>query len=185
VPRSERIVLQANADRLEATAEGEWVCLRFPAYASMPIESPSGLAEALGAEPLAVYATTTHVHLVELPSEEAVRALRPDFPALLDDRYWGVCVTAPSRDPAYDFCSRFFAPQVGVTEDPVTGVAHCCLGPFWADRLGKSQIVGHQVSARGGVVRVRVAPDGETVELLGQAVTVFDISLRDDAAENR
>lgn len=181
----QRLVLQANEDRLEATAEGDRVCMRFPAYDAMPVEPPEGLLEALGRPvPHGVYATANHLHLVEYPSEEDVRALVPDSVALLDDRYWGVIATARSSDWEYDFCSRFFAPQVGVNEDPVTGVAHCCLGPFWWKRLAHgSEMIGHQVSAREGVVGMRLAPDGETIELLGQAVTVFRIAMSDGAVE--
>ena len=83
----------------------------------------------------------------------------------------GVIVTARSDTPHYDFVSRFFAPGAGIDEDPVTGSAHCCLGPFWAARLGKTDLVGYQASARGGVVRVRL--EGERVKLGGQAVTVL------------
>lgn len=83
----------------------------------------------------------------------------------------GLIVTARSESADYDFVSRFFAPAVGIDEDPMTGSAHCCLAPFWAMRLGKDQLVGHQVSARGGIVRVRVA--GDRVLLSGQAVTIL------------
>jgi predicted PhzF superfamily epimerase YddE/YHI9 len=83
----------------------------------------------------------------------------------------GVIVTGRAEDSRWDFVSRFFAPGAGIDEDPVTGSAHCALGPFWAERLGKDQLVGYQASARGGVVRVRVA--GDRVHLGGQAVTVL------------
>jgi predicted PhzF superfamily epimerase YddE/YHI9 len=80
-----------------------------------------------------------------------------------------VIVTSRADSPEFDFVSRFFAPAAGIPEDPVTGSAHCCLGPYWADRLGKDELTGYQASARGGVVRVRLA--GDRVKLLGQAVT--------------
>ena len=80
-------------------------------------------------------------------------------------------VTARSDDARYDFVSRFFAPAVGVDEDPVTGSAHCCLAPFWAERLGKAKLVGYQASARGGVVGVEIS--GDRVLLSGNAVTVL------------
>jgi predicted PhzF superfamily epimerase YddE/YHI9 len=109
-----------------------------------------------------------------------VRSLRPDIPALetLDAR--GVIVTAaadagtadPAGGPSVDFVSRFFAPRVGVPEDPVTGSAHTVLGPFWAERLGRDDLIGAQLSARGGRLGVRVR--GERVLLSGQAVTVLD-----------
>jgi len=86
-------------------------------------------------------------------------------------------VTAPASRPGADFVSRFFAPAVGIPEDPVTGSAHCTLAPYWAERLGRSDLTGYQASARGGTVRVRV--EGERVLLAGQAVTVFSGELSD------
>jgi predicted PhzF superfamily epimerase YddE/YHI9 len=90
---------------------------------------------------------------------------------LLSIPHRGLIVTAPASRPGFDFVSRFFAPRVGIAEDPVTGSAHCCLGPFWQARLHKSELLAYQSSARGGVVRVR--PAGERVYLGGQAVTVM------------
>jgi predicted PhzF superfamily epimerase YddE/YHI9 len=100
-----------------------------------------------------------------------VRGLRPDLRALAAVPVRGIIVTARSAVPAFDFVSRFFAPASGVPEDPVTGSAHCCLGPFWAGRLGKDELRAYQASARGGVVGVRVA--GQRVYLRGRAVTVL------------
>jgi len=97
--------------------------------------------------------------------------LRPNFSALESVAARGVIVTAPATQNGFDFVSRFFAPRSGVNEDPVTGSAHCALGPYWQERLGKSELLAYQASARGGVVRVRVA--GDRVRLGGQAVTVL------------
>jgi len=115
--------------------------------------------------------TTPFDYLVEVASEEVVRALRPDMSALgrIDTR--GIIVTALASTPGYDFVSRFFGPRAGVPEDPVTGSAHCALGPYWQSRLGKDAFFAHQASPRGGDVRVRVA--GQRVKLGGQAVTVL------------
>ena len=110
-------------------------------------------------------------------NEDAVWAVQPDFAALRRLPVRGVTVTAAADDSRFDFVSRFFAPAVGVNEDPVTGSAHCCLAPFWRARLGKDAMTGFQASARGGVVRVRVA--GDRVKLSGQAVTVLRGSLAD------
>jgi predicted PhzF superfamily epimerase YddE/YHI9 len=106
-----------------------------------------------------------------------VRELRPDLGLLVGLPARGVIVTAPAARPAagYDFVSRFFGPAVGIAEDPVTGSAHCCLGPFWCERLGREEVVGYQASARGGTVRVR--PEGDRVRLAGQAVTVLAAEL--------
>jgi PhzF family phenazine biosynthesis protein len=110
-------------------------------------------------------------YLVEVESEEALRAMTPDFTALRKLPVRGVIVTARPSSPEFDFVSRFFAPAAGVDEDPVTGSAHCALGPYWAERLGKSEFTAYQASARGGVVRVRLS--GDRVILGGQAVTVL------------
>ncbi len=109
--------------------------------------------------------------LVELETEAQVRALKPDVRQLERLPVRGVIVTSRGDANEFDFVSRFFAPRVGIDEDPVCGSAHCCLGPYWAERLGRRELVGHQVSCRGGIVRVRV--EGSRVALIGQAVTVL------------
>ncbi len=113
--------------------------------------------------------------LVELGAEEAVRALQPDMAGLEAVEARGIIVTAAARPAAegaaHDFVSRFFAPRVGVPEDPVTGSAHCVLAPWWSGRLGRDRLTGIQVSRRSGVVRTVL--DGERVRLGGGAVTVL------------
>jgi len=114
--------------------------------------------------------------MLVVPDAATVRDLAPDFHALgalTDVR--GVYVTAPGDDGVHDIVSRCFAPRVGIDEDPVTGSAHCCLGPYWQQRLGKDELLAYQASARGGTVRVR--PDGDRVHLGGQAVTVLRAQL--------
>jgi PhzF family phenazine biosynthesis protein len=155
---------------LTAVRSGEWIELDFPATPAAPVEPPAGLAEALHAIPRWV-GMSVFDYLVEVESDAAVRSLQPDITALGKLSSRGVIVTAASGSPQYDFVSRFFAPAVGVPEDPVTGSAHCCLAPYWAERLGKTEMVAYQSSARGGVVRVRLA--GDRVRLGGQAVTVL------------
>lgn len=145
----------------------------FPARRSVPCAPPEGLARALGAEPLAVLRNVDD-YLVELDSAARVRALAPDFGALSRVEARGVVVTAAADEregSGVDFVSRFFGPRVGVDEDPVTGSAHCALAPYWAARAGKRELVGHQLSSRGGFVRVRL--EGERVVLIGRAVTIF------------
>jgi predicted PhzF superfamily epimerase YddE/YHI9 len=110
-------------------------------------------------------------YLIEFEDEAMVRALAPDMRLLKSIEARGFIATSRSASPEFDFVSRFFGPGVGIDEDPVTGSSHCCLGPFWAARLGKDELFGHQISARGGVVRVRLA--GDRVRLAGQAVTVM------------
>ncbi len=109
--------------------------------------------------------------LVELESTEVLRGLTPDIGLLATIPVRGVIVTAPSSSDEYDFYSRFFAPNCGVDEDPVCGSAHCCLTPYWSEKLGKSELLAYQASPRGGILRVRLR--GERVELSGQAVTTM------------
>jgi predicted PhzF superfamily epimerase YddE/YHI9 len=144
--------------------------LDFPSRPSTPIPVPAGLVEALG-EPVLQVRGSADDELVELASEAGVRRLAPDFARLRAVPVRGVIATARSESPPYDFISRFFAPRVGVDEDPVTGSAHCVLAPFWGERLGKHEMIGLQASAREGVVRVRC--DGDRVKLGGRAVTVL------------
>jgi PhzF family phenazine biosynthesis protein len=155
---------------LTAERQGAWIELDFPAKPQSPADSPPGLAAALGAAPRYV-GRNEFDYVVEVESEAVLRALTPDFGALRALPVRGISVTSRADMPGYDFVSRFFAPASGIDEDPVTGSAHCCLGPFWAERLGRRELVAYQASARGGVVRVRVG-DGR-VYLGGQAVTVL------------
>lgn len=111
-------------------------------------------------------------YLVELGSEAEVRGLKPDFGTLAKLETRGVIATGPAEEgKRHHFVSRFFAPAFGIDEDPVTGSAHCALGPFWAEKLGKKDLVGHQLSPRGGIVKVSVR--GDRVALIGKAVTVI------------
>jgi PhzF family phenazine biosynthesis protein len=155
---------------LTAERKGDWIELHFPATPAEPAQAPAGLAEALPVKP--VYMGKNQFdYLLEVESEEAVRSLEPDFGQLERIPVRGVMVTSRSASAEFDFVSRFFAPYSGVPEDPVTGSAHCCLGPYWASKLGKKEFLAYQASARGGVVRVRL--EGDRVRLGGQAVTVL------------
>jgi PhzF family phenazine biosynthesis protein len=155
---------------LVASRRGEAIELDFPAKPLRDEPAPQGLADALGVEPL--FSGMSHYDaLVAVDSEDTVRRIAPDISRLRSLPVRGIIVTARSSDPRFDFVSRFFAPAVGIDEDPVTGSAHCVLGPFWSDRLGRNELVGYQASARGGVVGVRVA--GDRVILIGRAVTVL------------
>jgi PhzF family phenazine biosynthesis protein len=170
LPASESARFHTRSGVLTASRHGEMIWLDFPATPSRPAEAPAELRSGLGSAILYV-GRTPFDYLVELESEARVRSLAPDLGALARLGTRGVIVTARSDDPAYDFVSRFFAPGSGIAEDPVTGSAHCGLGPFWADRLGKKELVGYQASARGGAVRVRL--EGDRAHLGGQAVTVL------------
>lgn len=155
---------------LSARRSGGWIIMDFPAEADTPADSPETLVRALGKNPR--YAGRNRFdYILEFGSEDDIRELRPDFKLLGAVPCRGVIVTAAAAGE-YDFVSRFFAPAVGIDEDPVTGSAHCCLGPFWSRRLGRSSFTARQVSARGGVVRIEVR--GDRVMLGGRAVTVME-----------
>jgi len=155
---------------LTAERTGEWLELDFPALPVKAAEAPPGLVEALGLEPQYV-GSSRFDYLVEAGSEGIVRALKPDIARLRATEVRGTIVTARAAGAEFDFVSRFFAPGVGIDEDPVTGSAHCVLGPYWGAKLGKEEMVAYQASARGGVVKVRLAC--ERVKLGGQALTVL------------
>lgn len=162
----------------ERRGSGDVIWMDFPAVEAreLPAEEAGTLlpavTEALGADVVRL-ARNRFDLLIELPSEGAVRDLRPDLARLAAIDARGVAVTAAAADPTvgYDFVSRFFAPRVGVPEDPVTGSAHCCLGSWWSPRLGRDRLTGYQASPRGGSVLLELA--GERVHLGGRAVTVM------------
>lgn len=147
-----------------------WIELDFPATPAAACSPGKALLEGLGVEPKFVGDSKFYA-LVEVESADVVRSLAPDFGKLGEAPTLGVIVTARSDDCRYDFISRFFAPALGVNEDPVCGSAHCVLAPYWAEKLGKRQLSAYQASARGGVLRLRFS--GDRVSLGGQAVTVW------------
>lgn len=163
-------IFHTRSGRLSAVLRDGWIEMDFPAEPAETAPVPEGLPAGLGAEPTCV-GRNRFDYLVEVDAEATVRRLSPDFGRLgkLDAR--GIIVTALAETDGFDFVSRFFAPRAGVDEDPVTGSAHCCLGPYWRRRLGQDQFTAWQASERGGLVRVAVR--GDRVTLSGQAVTVF------------
>ncbi len=152
------------------TSDG-WIEMDFPVKLVELASTPSGLLEALGVKPVFV-GKNVFDYLVEVETEDEVRAATPDMAALNAIPARGVIVTsrgAPGQQ--YDFISRFFAPQVGVPEDPVTGSAHSALTPYWANKLGKESMFAYQASARGGELHLRL--QGDRAIIAGQAVTVI------------
>jgi PhzF family phenazine biosynthesis protein len=174
VPAGDAIRFRTRSGVLTASSDGDLIELDFPATPPAAVQPGAGqiaeIGAALGAEPLHV-ARSDFDLLVVVGSAETVRRVKPDFRRLGEITARGVIVTSASDDPRFDFLSRFFAPGVGVDEDPVTGSAHCCLGPYWGERLGKTVMTAFQASPRGGVVHVRLAD--QRVVLGGSAVTVF------------
>lgn len=165
-----------RSGRLSATRQGDLIRMDFPAEPAEPCDPPPGLLEALGVRP--VYTGRNRFdYLLEVDGEDQVRDLKPDFTRLRKVDCRGVIVTAKAQSPKYDFVSRFFAPAAGVDEDPVTGSAHCCLAPYWAQKLASPHLSGFQVSRRGGRVGVQV--QGERVLLEGRACTVLQGQMLD------
>ena len=162
---------------LTAARDSDWIELDFPARparSASPAWAPDLIA-ALGVKPLFIGMSKEDV-LVEVADEATVRKLEPDIPALASLPVRGVIVTSRATTPGFDFVSRFFAPAVGIAEDPVTGSSHTVLAPFWTERLKKPALTAYQASARGGVLKVRLA--GDRVKIAGQALTVIKGELR-------
>jgi len=174
VPENKVIDFQTRSGTLRASCSSQLIELDFPATPASAVEPPDGLLESLSVEPVFVGRTSFDL-LVEVESASTVRGLQPDYARLGRLSTRGVIVTARADAPGFDFISRFFAPAAGVNEDPVTGSAHCCLGPYWSERFGRSQLVGYQASMRGGTVNVRIA--GDRVILGGIAIIVCEGNL--------
>ncbi|MEU4157620.1 PhzF family phenazine biosynthesis protein [Actinoplanes sp. NPDC026670] len=159
-----------------SVAEGGLITLDFPTAPLSPIDADPELVAALGVDFRTVLHTgpNTDDLLFEVAGEKTVRALDPDLRTVARLTRRGVIVTAAADDPGsgYDFVSRFFAPAVGVDEDPVTGSAHTALTPFWARKLNRTDLTGYQASPRGGLVRVSL--HGDRTHLSGHAVTTID-----------
>src|SRR5262245_13074924 len=164
---------ETRSGELRARQEADRLVLDFPAPPAGPAEPPDGLLDALGLTPDQVRACgqVSFFIVIEVDAPEVVRKLAPDFGAVLRAETRAIVVTAPGGTNGADITSRVFGPGVGIDEDPVTGAAHCILGPWWADRLGTTVIQAHQASARGGDLEVRL--QGDRVELVGHAVTVW------------
>lgn len=162
---------QTRSGLLTADRKGDWIELDLPSMPAEEMTPPVGLSLAFGGVEFRFAGKNASDYLVELETEEQVRKLRPDFVLLAGVPMRGVIATARSSSDDYDFVSRFFAPGAGINEDPVTGSAHCCLAPYWAERLKKDDLRAYQASSRGGVLLIR--NDGLRVKIRGQAVTVL------------
>ncbi len=157
----------ANAGTLTVARHGSTLAMDFPARPAAPCEPPPGLLSALGGKPHDVLRARDH--LIVYGSAAEVATLKPDLAALAKVDCWAAIVTAPGED-GVDFVSRFFAPAQGVPEDPVTGSSHCTLAPYWAKRLGKTELEAHQLSRRGGTLRCTLR--GDRVSIAGR-VTLY------------
>lgn len=175
VGSEEKINFDTKSGILTAEKNGSWIELNFPAEIEEKTDIPKNLNKALGETGIVYSGKNRMDYLLEVESEEIVKNIEPDFELLKEIDTRGIIVTAKSASDKYDFVSRFFAPAIGIAEDPVTGSAHCCLGPYWSKILNKNVLTGFQASKRGGTVRVKV--DGNRVYLSGKAVTIFKAKL--------
>ena len=169
---AKQLQFETLSGRLSAERQEDgWIALDFPSQVVADSDCPPELHQALAVEPLFV-AKTTWAFLVEVASKEVLVGIKPDFGLLVQSGYGHVIVTswADAADD-YDFYSRFFAPDAGINEDPVTGSAHCVLAPYWAKKLGRNDLNAFQCSERGGELRLSVK--GERTVLGGRAVTVL------------
>ncbi|HKN86037.1 MAG TPA: PhzF family phenazine biosynthesis protein [Nitrospiraceae bacterium] len=153
---------------LTARLRGDMIELDFPALHQQPIAPAHELHHALGVS-MKYVGTDGHDYLVELDSEDTVRSLRPDFDLLANIPARAIVVTSQASSSEYDIVSRVFAPRLGIHEDPVTGSAHCCLGPYWMAKLRKNELIAYQASERGGVLHLRL--NGSRVSLSGKTAT--------------
>ncbi|MEL6495587.1 MAG: PhzF family phenazine biosynthesis protein [Cyanobacteria bacterium J06623_7] len=166
------IQFATKSGTLTAKYQDSWIELDFPVNRSQDIPPITKLGDALGV-PLKTVSYNSLGYLVEVAQAQQVESLQPNFGLLAQLPIANVIVTSRAdKGAAYDFVSRFFAPGLGIDEDPVTGAAHCCLAPYWRERLGQDSFVAYQASARGGIVKVNY-DGGDRVLLQGQAVTVM------------
>jgi len=161
---TEKITFQTKSGKLEVTRRGDLLVMNFPSRKPMPTKIPDDVAEALGKEPKEALQSRDLLLLYE--SEEDVLSLQPNFNLLAKIDCFGYIATAKGNEA--DFVSRFFAPTQGINEDPVTGSAHSTLIPFWAERLGKNELLAHQISKRGGELFCKLL--GDRVEIAGNSV---------------
>ncbi|MCR4294615.1 MAG: PhzF family phenazine biosynthesis protein [Elusimicrobia bacterium] len=174
LPPAAEARFETKSGALSARRDGDWIVLDLPALPARPAKPPPGLLAALADTPLA-FLENDGVYLLEMDSEETVRRAVPNLAAWSALTSKGLILTAAARRASHDFVSRCFFPAEGIPEDPVTGSAHCALGPYWAERLGKPVLTAFQASRRGGFLLVR--PKGARVEVGGRAVTAWRGSL--------
>ena len=175
VKKKDLIRFTTRSGELNALINNDWITLNFPAFQEMPFMHIERLEEILKVFPVEIVKSGENV-IVELKSSKEIRQLKPDFIQLVKIPIHGLAVTARSDSPEFDFISRYFAPWAGIDEDPVTGSAHACLGPYWEKRLKKNKMIAYQASARGGVVKIEI--QGNRVLLSGQAVMIFEGELK-------
>lgn len=169
--QDELIEFYTRSGKLISSFDKGFIELDMPRLNPVEIETPKNLVSALGSEPVktAVYEQKTII--AELEDDDQVINFIPDFKKIADLPYTDITITAKSKNPKYDFVTRFFSPRSGINEDPVTGSVHCLLGPYWSMKLGKEKFLAYQASPRRGEIRVRLSNDRAFIG--GKAITVF------------
>jgi len=175
VKSKDEIRFSSKAGELIIKKNGDWITMNFPVYPVEKMEMTLEFKRVTGAEAQELYTAGFGWTLALMNNEAEVRNINPHFSLMKSSVFGDLIVTAPSSDPAYDFCVRCFAPGVGIDEDPVTGSAHCALTPFWSERTGKNDLNSHQISKREGILKVSLK--GDRVEISGQAKTIFKAEL--------
>ncbi len=173
--KDQEIVFSSKAGELKARLSKKWITLDFPTYPLKQIPVPRGIEKIIGIKPLEMYSSSYGWTLALVQNEHDVKMLNPDFCEMKKTEFGHLIVTAPGSETNFDYCVRCFAPSLGIDEDPVTGSAQCALVPFWHMKTGKHDFISHQVSGRGGVLKVSLK---ETrVEISGRAKTIFQAEL--------
>jgi PhzF family phenazine biosynthesis protein len=167
--KADRIDFQSRSGILSVSKAGELLLMDFPADNPVKIEAPARIVDALAANPIEAYKGRSDFLFV-FNTEDEIKAIHPDFRKLSVEGVRGIMITAPGK--SVDFVSRFFAPGVGIDEDPVTGSAHTTLIPYWSKRLGKTEMNAIQASRRGGVINCKIR--GDRVVIGGEAVTFLE-----------
>lgn len=170
ITHEEEIKFFTKSGTLSARKNDTWIELNFPLEPAEGIEAPELLKDCFNV-PFKYVGKNRMDFIIEVEDEKVVRCLQPDIALLNTIETRGVIVTARSNEPDVDFVSRFFCPSIGVNEDPVTGSAHCCLGPYWKEKLGKDRFTAKQLSARGGLLKLHIL--SERILIYGQAVTTL------------
>jgi PhzF family phenazine biosynthesis protein len=181
--KGEKIVFLSACGELYVSGQDGWITMNFPADKLKRIEVTREFSTVSGFTPSELYETGKFWTLAVLKDEEEVRNVIPDYASLKNSRFGDLIVTALSADHRFDYCTRCFAPAVGINEDPVTGSAQCALAPFWAERLGKGDLICRQVSKREGILKVSLK--GDRVDISGQVVTVLTAELSQAALNNK
>jgi PhzF family phenazine biosynthesis protein len=172
---NEEIRFSSRAGELTINKHGDWITMNFPVYKLSEMDTLTQFEKVTGIKPLELYQSSNGWWLALMKSETDVRNIKPHFSLMKNSIYGDLIVTSESEDPEFDFCVRCFAPALGIDEDPVTGSANCSLVPFWHMKTGKENFVSHQVSRRGGILKL--ALKGNRVEISGKAKTIFKAEL--------